>query len=158
MYRKKRHSNTDRLKPLQHFYERSLRFRYVYLACTMIFAALLLYVSTLPYEQIERSFYPQISDLFDAFNHFAGFFIFNILLVSTIIGMFQKNIKEQGRFLFFSVGICWGLLCEGSQYFNATRSFQLIDIVANTLPTLPVYLIMKKLHLTEHEKNEHRRI
>lgn len=127
----------------------SLRFRYAYLAATVIFAALLLYVSILPHDRIERIFYPQISDLFDAFNHFAGFFIFNILLMSTMIGISRKNIKERGRFLFFTVGICWGLLCEGSQYFNATRSFQLIDIVANTLPTLPVYLLVKKIHPPE---------
>ena len=140
---------TGSLKSVKRFYMRSLRFRYAYLAATVIIAALLLYVSTLPYERIERSFYPQISDLFDALNHFAGFFIFNMLLMSTIIGIFRKNIKERGCFLFFIMGIGWGLLCEGSQYFNSTRSFQLLDIVANTLPILPVYLFLKKVHPPE---------
>ena len=132
---------------MKYLYLRSLKHRFIYLAVTILFGFLLLYISILPYSTIEESMYPQISDLFDMMNHFIGFFLFNFILLSTFVAFSHQRIREKGLFLYFVIGIAWGLLCEGSQYFNSTRSFQLMDMAANTLPTLSVFLLMKNVRV-----------
>ncbi len=134
---------------MKYLYLRSLKHRFIYLAVTILFGFLLLYISTLPYSTIEESVYPQISDLFDMMNHFIGFSLFNFLLLSTFVAFSRQRICEKGLFLYFAIGIVWGLLCEGSQYFNSTRSFQLMDMAANTLPTLPIFLLMKNVPVSK---------
>ena len=119
---------------------------------TILFGALLFYVSTLPFSKIEESVYPQISDLFDMMNHFFGFCIFNFLLFSTFLGFFPSSVRQNTvRFspayvyiVYAVIGVLWGAACEGVQYIHPTRSFQYIDIIANTSPVPIVSLLLMK--------------
>jgi VanZ family protein len=134
------------------FYYNSLRRKYIYLMCAAVFGALLFYVSTLPFSKIEESIYPQISDLFDMMNHFFGFCIFNFLLFSTFLAFHPKAHRQNGFFfspayvyiVYVAIGVLWGAACEGMQYILPTRSFQYIDIIANTAPVPVVSLLLKK--------------
>ena len=98
----------------------------------------------MPHEYIEKSWYPQISDLFDMMNHFIGFTIFNFLLFSTFLGKYDKSVYKKALVLYVMIGVSWGLLCEGIQLLNATRSFQIIDLFANTAPVLIIFILFRK--------------
>jgi VanZ family protein len=127
------------------FYITSLRHRYVYLILSVLFGLLLLYISTLPYSKIKNSLYPEISDLFDMINHFLGFTLFNLLLLSSFLAFFSKSLSKKVFIIYFTIAFIWGLLCEVLQYFMETRKFQFIDILANTSPSLIVPAIVKKV-------------
>jgi VanZ family protein len=88
---------------------------------------------------IERWHYPDISDLFDATNHFIGFTVFNFLIISALLSARQRRTGT----LLLAIGLPWGLVCELLQLFIPSRSFQLMDIAANTLPSLLVFCIFK---------------
>jgi VanZ family protein len=119
---------------------------------TILFGALLFYVSALPFSKIEESVYPQISDLFDMMNHFFGFCIFNFLLFSTFLGFYPNTLKQKAfRFspayvyiVYAVIGVLWGAACEGMQHILPTRNFQYIDIIANTSPVPIVSLLLMK--------------
>lgn len=124
------------------------RFRYPYLAAAAAMGMLLLAVSLLPHRAIEHSSYPQVSDLFDAANHFAGFALFNYLLAAAVTGIAAGRAatghasRETGsrHLLFYLIAaLSWGVLCECSQLLQATRSFQLLDLAANLLP-VPLFV------------------
>ena len=126
------------------------RFRYAYLAATAAMGVLLLTVSMLPHRAIEQSPYPQVSDLFDAANHFIGFSLFNFLLAASISGIAAGRALKglpAGRsgiwpILFhLFIALSWGALCEGAQLLQAGRSFQLLDLAANLLP-VPLFVVM----------------
>ena len=125
-------------------YIRSLKHKYIYLSVCAALGLLILFISTLPHSKIEESPYPQISDLFDMAMHFTGFMVFNFLLFSTFAG-FNKNFPIKVFVLYLSTGIIWGLVCEVSQHFIPSRSFQFIDIIANTSPPFIIPWIVKKL-------------
>ena len=130
---------------MKKLYIKSLRYKYAYLVLSVIVGLLSFYISTLPYSKIEKSFYPDISDLFNMINHFLGFSLFNLLLLSTFLGFFNKALSKKMLIMYFITAFVWGLLCEVSQYFLDTRKFQFIDIFANTAPSLVVPYIMKKI-------------
>jgi len=130
---------------MKKLYIKSLRYKYAYLALSVIVGLLSFYISTLPYSKIEKSFYPDISDLFNMINHFLGFSLFNLLLVSTFLGFFNNALSKKTFIMYFITAFVWGLLCEVSQYFLDTRKFQYIDIFANTAPSLVVPYIIKKI-------------
>ncbi|MBA7612598.1 hypothetical protein ES703_19834 [subsurface metagenome] len=130
---------------MKKFYIKSLKHKYIYLITSIFFGIFLLYISTLPHSKIENSFYPQISDLFDMINHFIGFSLFNFLLLSSFLGIFNRKMKAKVIILYFSLGVFWGLTCEVSQYFISSRSFQYIDIIANTSPSIIVLLLVMQL-------------
>jgi len=127
------------------FYITSLRHRYVYLILSVLFGLLLLYISTLPYSKIKNSLYPEISDLFDMINHFLGFTLFNLLLLSSFLAFFSKSLSKKAFIIYFTIAFIWGLLCEVLQYFMETRKFQFIDILANTSPSLILPVMVKKV-------------
>ena len=130
---------------MKKLYIKSLRHKYAYLVLSVIFGLLSFYISTLPYSEIEKTFYPDISDLFNMINHFLGFSLFNLLLLSTFLGFFNKALSKKVLIMYFITAFVWGLLCEVSQYFMDTRKFQFIDILANTAPSLVVPYIIKKI-------------
>ena len=130
---------------MKKLYIKSLRYKYAYLVLSVIFGLLSFYISTLPYSKIEKTFYPDISDLFNMINHFLGFSLFNLLLLSTFLGFFNKTVSKKTFIMYFITAFVWGLLCEVSQYFLDTRKFQYIDIFANTAPSLVVPYIIKKI-------------
>ena len=130
---------------MKKFYIKSLKYKYIYLTTSIFFGILLLYISILPHSKIENSFYPQISDLFDMINHFIGFSLFNSLLLSSLLGIFKRKMKAKVIILYFSLGVFWGLTCEVSQYFISSRSFQYIDIIANTSPSIIILLLVMQL-------------
>ena len=130
---------------MKKLYIKSLRYKYAYLILGVIVGLLSFYISTLPYSKIEKSFYPDISDLFNMINHFLGFSLFNLLLLSTFLGFFNKALSKKMLIMYFITAFVWGLICEVSQYFLDTRKFQFIDIFANTAPSLVVPCIMKKI-------------
>ena len=130
---------------MKKLYIKSLRYKYAYLVLSVIVGLLSFYISTLPYSKIEKSFYPDISDLFNMINHFLGFSLFNLLLLSTFLGFFNKTVSKKTFIMYFITAFVWGLLCEVSQYFMDTRKFQFIDIFANTAPSLVVPYIIKKI-------------
>ncbi|MFW6180110.1 MAG: hypothetical protein ACOC8N_00070 [Spirochaetota bacterium] len=114
------------------------RLRYPYLAAAAAMAVLLLAVSLLPHRAIERSAYPQVSDLFDAANHFAGFTLFSFLLLSALSGL-EGGLSAATLRRYALIALFWGALCEGSQLLQATRGFQLLDLAANLLP-VPLFV------------------
>ena len=130
---------------IKKFYIKSLKYKYVYLILSVLFGILLFYISTLPNSKIENSLYPQISNLFDMMNHFFGFALFNFFLFSLFLGIFPQRISVKMLILYFTIAILWGVLCEGIQYFIESRSFQYIDIIANTLPSPIVSIILLKM-------------
>ena len=130
---------------MKKLYIKSLRYKYAYLVLSVIVGLLSFYISTLPYSKIEKTFYPDISDLFNMINHFLGFSLFNLLLLSTFLGFFNKALLKKVLILYFITAFVWGLICEVSQYFLDTRKFQFIDIFANTAPSLVVPYIIKKI-------------
>ena len=125
------------------------RFRHAYLAAAAVMGVLLLTASLLPHRAIEQSAYPQVSDLFDAANHFAGFTLFNYLLVAAVSGLAAGrtlNGHAAGScprvvLIYLLVALCWGALCEGAQLLQPGRSFQLLDLAANLLP-VPLFVGM----------------
>ncbi len=125
-------------------YIKSLKHKYIYLSACAALGLLILYISTLPHSKIEESPYPQISDLFDMAMHFTGFMVFNFLLFSTFAG-FNKNFTKKIFLVYLCTGVFWGLLCEVSQRFIPTRSFQFIDIIANISPPFIISWLVKKL-------------
>ncbi len=125
-------------------YIKSLKHKYLYMSACAVLGLLILFISTLPHSKIEESPYPQISDLFDMAMHFTGFMAFNFLLFSTFAG-FNKSFPKKIFIICLSTGILWGLACEISQHFIPSRSFQFIDIIANTSPPLIIPWIVKKL-------------
>lgn len=100
----------------------------------------LLVVSLLPHQVIDQSPYPQISDLFDAANHFMGFLLFNYLLASALVGNTEGRSIRVIRY-YLLIALFWGAACECSQLLGDTRSFQLMDLAANLLP-LPLFVCM----------------
>jgi VanZ family protein len=123
------------------FYLKTLHCKSLYLILSVTFGILLLVVSLISYEHIERSAYPQISQLFDMMNHFFGFLIFNFFLFSSFLGRYSGSLSNKIILIYLLFGISWGLLCEAVQLFNETRNFQLIDVLANTTPSLLVYVV-----------------
>jgi hypothetical protein len=135
------------------------RLRYPYLAAAAAMGMLLLAVSLLPHRAIEHSSYPQVSDLFDAANHFAGFALFNYLLAAAVTGIAagrraavtgnaagrpaaghaSRETGSRHLLLYLIAALFWGALCECSQLLQATRSFQLLDLGANLLP-VPLFV------------------
>lgn len=132
-------------------YLSSLKHKALYTAGAIMFGLFLFYICTRPHSVIERWHYPDISDLFDAANHFIGFTIFNFLLISALsAGRATLSDPRHGHAkhgyaaaLLLAVGLPWGFLCEFVQLFIPSRSFQLIDMGANTLPSLLVFFIFK---------------
>ena len=124
---------------MKDLYLRSLRHRALYFSGAVAFGLFLLYVCTRPHSMMERWHYPDISDLFDAMNHFVGFTLFNFLVLSAI----QSARRRPAGTLLLAVGLLWGLVCELLQLFIPSRSFQLMDVGANTLPSLLVFCIFK---------------
>jgi VanZ family protein len=102
-------------------------------------------VSSLPHSAIERSFYPQISDLFDMMNHFLGFLLFDFLLLSALLGLGNIQFSKRIVLTYFMISIAWGITCESVQLLNPTRGFQLIDLFANTSPAIVVFFTLRKL-------------
>jgi len=144
---------------MKFFYLESLNRKYIYLALSILLGGLLLFISILPHSVIEETPYPQISDIFDASMHFLGFCLFDFFLLSFVyVPFFRLNVKQNRPrgistgvkkyvMIYFCIGVLWGLLCESSQLFIPSRSFQFIDILANTLPSLLIYTLSKKLLL-----------
>jgi VanZ family protein len=142
--------------------------KYIYMLLSLLFGGILLFISVLPHSTIEETPYPEISDLFDASMHFLGFCLFNFFLFSFLVrpivrrrnsdglGMSSigRSIETRKIVAYFCIGVLWGLICESSQYFIPSRSFQLIDILANTLPSLLIYVVAKKLLLSGRAASE----
>jgi VanZ family protein len=147
---------------VKNLYLRSLRHRILYTAGAAVFGLFLLYICTRPHSILERWHYPDISDLFDAANHFIGFTFFNFLVLSALLSVqyrqgvavlpSRQNIRAPSSLnahnkhtaaLLLAVGLPWGFICEFLQLFIPSRSFQLMDIAANTLPSLLVSFIFK---------------
>ena len=128
-------------------YRRSLRHRVPYTVGAAAFGIFLLYICTLPHSVIERRHYPDISTLFDAMNHFFGFMIFNFLLASAerAIRLRRAAGIDKTTILMLAIGIVWGLVCETAQLFVPSRSFQIIDIAANCLPSPIIAVIFSYL-------------
>ena len=120
-------------------YIRSLRYKALYFSGTVVFGLFLFYVCTRPHSMMEKWHYPDISDLFDATNHFIGFTLFNFLLLSALLSVHHRN----AALPLLAVGVPWGIVCELLQLFIPSRSFQLIDVGANTLPSFLVFYIFK---------------
>ena len=128
-------------------YLRTLRSKTLYISLSVGVGILLLFVSLMPHAYIERSGYPQISKYFDMMNHFLGFLLFNFFLFSAILTIRDRLVTHKVLLIYFMIAISWGLLCEGVQLFDETRSFQLIDVLANTTPTMfmfGLYLVLRK--------------
>ncbi len=150
----------DKTIHMKYFYLESLNRKYIYPALSILLGGLLLFVSVLPHSVIEETPYPQISDIFDASMHFLGFCLFDFFLLSFVLAPYIRpntsldNSKcdltgvKKYVMIYFCIVVLWGLLCEGSQLFIPSRSFQFIDILANTLPSLIIYILAKKLLLT----------
>ncbi len=130
---------------LKQLYINSLKHKLVYLILSTFFGIFLFYVSTLPHSKIENSPYPQISDLFDMIAHFIGFTIFNFILLSSLAGFNNRSIPKKMFILYLGIAVIWGVACEVSQYFIPSRSFQFIDIIANTAPAVVVPRIINRL-------------
>ena len=130
---------------IKKFYIKSLKYKFVYLILSVLFGILLFYISTLPHSKIKSSSYPQISDIFDMMNHFFGFALFNFFLFSFLLGISPQRIEGRMIILYFTIAIPWGVFCEGVQYFIDSQSFQYIDIMANTLPSPIISIILLKM-------------
>lgn len=149
-----RRASGPRRKTVKRLYGESLRHPYVYLALTVLLGVSILIVSSLPYAVIEKSPYPTIHELFDTGSHFLAFIVFDFLLLSTVITLSEGKAAGGGvssgktkggttsvkLALFVTVGIAWGALCESVQLFDETRSFQGMDLAANTVPAIGFYL------------------
>ena len=134
------------MKNLLIIYEKSLRYRKIYLGVSILLAIIILLISITPYSKIKEVGYPEISDIFDMINHFIGFCIFNFFLISTFLSYKSKNsFSSKYILLYLSIAIFWGAVCETSQLFNPTRKFQFIDIIANTSPPFIILYIFRKL-------------
>ncbi len=144
---------------MKYLYLESIKRKYIYLVLSILFGSLLFFISVLPHSVIEETPYPQISDIFDASMHFLGFCLFDFFLLSFVLAPYIRpnasrvdstcdstGVKKY-MMIYFCIGVLWGLLCEGSQLFIPSRSFQLIDILANTLPSLLIYMVGRKLLL-----------
>jgi VanZ family protein len=129
-------------------YLRSLRHKAIYFWGSVVFGIFLLYVCTRPHSMMERWHYPDISDLFDATNHFIGFSLFNFLVLSALLSAHHKH----AALLLLAVGLSWGITCEFLQLFIPSRSFQLIDVGANTLPSFLVLYISKSRTRSAYKK------
>lgn len=154
--------------PTAKFKAHAARFRYLYLAACIVFAGILLYVCQLPYETLVRAKYPSISDLFDAMNHFLAFTFFNFLLFTSVVGFFGVSgrvkqgpaggagmVSKWSVFFFTLLAASWGALCESIQLLRETRSFQLIDVAANTLPAgLLLYALARMRYTVQNESRE----
>jgi VanZ family protein len=108
---------------------------------------------------MERWHYPDISDLFDAANHFAGFTFFNFLVLSTLLSAqacsdsaCRQALKKRTAAPLLAVGLTWGFVCELLQLFIPSRSFQFMDVAANTLPAVLVFYIFKMKMKRSYEK------
>jgi len=143
-----------------------LKKQHIYLILSILFGGLLFFISVLPHSTIEETPYPEISDIFDASMHFLGFCLFDFFIFSFVLGPIIRRSNPQQSLrrsyiaprkkivTYFCIGVLWGLVCEGSQYFIPSRSFQFIDILANTLPSLLIYVLGKKLLLSGHFTSE----
>jgi VanZ family protein len=129
-------------------YLRSLRYKAIYFWGAVVFGIFLLYVCTRPHSMMERWHYPDISDLFDAANHFIGFTLFNFLVLSVL----QSLLHKRAAVALLAVGVSWGLVCELLQLFIPSRSFQLMDVGANTLPSFLVFCIFKMKKKSMYDK------
>jgi len=135
---------------MQRFFTGRLLGRKTIFGLTVLTGMLIFFASVVPHETVEKSFYPQISDLFDASVHFCGFFLFNFLLAGYVSAVFRGRLTGKAVFLYFLVGIGWGILCEGSQLLAATRGFQIMDVAANTLPSLAVFYSFRRIFRSPH--------
>ncbi len=133
--------------------------QYIFLVISILLGGFLLFISVLPHSTIEETPYPQISDIFDASMHFLGFCLFDFFLMLFVLTPYIRpntaradprcEVPGLKKFviIYFCISVLWGLLCEGSQLFIPSRSFQFIDMLSNTLPSLLIYVIAKKLLL-----------
>jgi VanZ family protein len=133
------------------FWFRTLRFTYIYVFFSIALGIFLLYVSSRSLSTIERSLYPQISELFDMMNHFLGFLLFDFLILSALLGLYNVQISKRIVLIYFMISVVWGVTCESVQLLDPTRDFQLIDLIANTSPAIVVFFSLKK-HLLSREK------
>ena len=80
-----------------------------------------IFLSALPADQM-----PQVGDLSDKIKHFLAY------AVVGSFGMFAASTNSHRLLLAFAMAFM-GLGLEGVQYFLPTRSFELLDALANTL-------------------------